>query len=123
VSRHAAHLEVVRALRHEETDQSFALHLQRQRTVELERGRQQHGGSHCFPEQLLHGGWIVLVLAKARPLIRQAYRVSADRMPLEDESPDEVGIGHGTTDQPANFFFSSSLSCAGFALPAVAFMT
>ena len=115
-------LEIVRALRHQQIDQPLALQLQRERAVELERGGQQHDRAHRLAEQLLHGGWIVLVLAQVQPGVRQAHRVAANRMPFENEATNEIRPS-ATVHQPASFFFSRSLSCAGFALPPVAFMT
>ena len=94
VPRHGAHLEVVRALRHQQVDQSLALQLQRERAVELERGGQQHHRAHRLAQQLLHGGWIVLVFAQIEPGARQAHGVTADGMPFEDEATDEIGLGH-----------------------------
>ncbi len=90
VPRHAAHLEVVRALRHQQVHEALALQLQRERAVELERGGEQHHRAHRFAQQLLHGGRIVLVLAQVQPGARETHGVAADRMPFENETPDAV---------------------------------
>jgi hypothetical protein len=95
VARHAAHLEVVRALRDEQTDEALALQLQRDRAVELERRREQHDGADRLAEQLLHGGRIVLVLAQFLPRAADAHRVTADGMPFEIETPNEIRLTHG----------------------------
>ena len=92
--RHATHLEVVGALRDEQIDEAFALKLQRERAVELERRGEQHDGADRLAQQLLHGGWIVLVLAQPLPRAGHAHRVTADGMPFEDEAPDEIRLGH-----------------------------
>jgi hypothetical protein len=90
VARHAPHLEVVRALRDQQVHQALALQLQRQRAVELERGREQHGRGHGLAQQLLHGGWVVLVLAQVEPRAAHAHGMAADGIPLENESADPV---------------------------------
>ena len=84
----------MRALRHQQIDQSLALHLQRERTVELERGGQQQHCANRLAEQLLHGGRIVLVLTQHLPGLRQAHRVTADGMPFQYEATNEIGPGH-----------------------------
>lgn len=52
----------------------------------------------------------------------ERHPVATQRVALEGETADavEIVLGHG---QPASFFFSSSFSCAGLALPPVAFIT
>jgi hypothetical protein len=92
VPRHGAHLEVMRALRHQQVDQSLTLQLQRKRAIELERGSQQQHRAHRFAQQLLNGGRIVLVFSQALPCGRHAHRVAADRMPFQDEATDEIGL-------------------------------
>ncbi len=92
MARHGAHLKVMGALCDQQVHQALALQLQRQRAVELQRGREQHHGPHGFAEQLLHGGWIVLVLAQFQPRARETRGVAADRMLLEHEATDAIGI-------------------------------
>jgi hypothetical protein len=111
VPRHGAHLEIMRALRDQQAHQALALQLQRERAVELERGREQHHGADGFTQQLLHGGWIVLVLAQLQPGARETHGVPANGMLLEYEAPDPIRFTHGRrvspgfTGQPA---FSSA---------------
>ncbi len=85
----------MRALRDQQAHQPLALQLQRQRTVELERGGQQHHRAHRLAQQLLHDGWIVLVFAQIEPGARQSHHVTTYGMPLEDETADDVGSTHG----------------------------
>jgi hypothetical protein len=90
VSRHRPDLEIMRALSDQQADEPFALHLQREYTVEFQCGRKQHHGPDSLAQQMLDGGRIVLVFAQCQPGLREANRVAADRMPLEHETPDEV---------------------------------
>ena len=71
-------------------------------------------------QQLLYHRWIVLVFAQIEPRAREIHGVTTYGMPFEDEAADAIRIGHRY--QPASFFFKSSLSCAGLALPPVAFI-
>ena len=92
VARHRPYFEIMRALRDQQADEPLALQLQGEHTVELQRGREQHYGPDSFAQQMLDGGRIVLVFAQCQPGLRQANCVAADRMPLEYETPDEVGL-------------------------------
>ena len=90
MARHRAHLEVMRALRHQQVDESFALQLQRECAVELERGGEQHHGGNGLAHQLLDGRRIFLVLAQLEPRAGEPRGVAADGVPLEYEATDPV---------------------------------
>ena len=65
------------------------------------------------------------MLEQCEPAGIQVHQLPAHRQSFENETAQAVPIVHGGAgrDQPPSFFFNSSFSCAGFALPAVAFIT
>lgn len=119
--RDRADPEVMGALRDEQADGAIALHLQGKAAFELQRRGEQHRGGGCLAEQVAHGRGIGRMLAQRRPTRLELHELPAHRVLLEQEAAHAIGAGspaHG----PASFLFSRSLSCAGFALPCVAFM-
>ena len=64
---------------------------------------------------------VVAVLAQCQPGGTEAHELAAHVLMLGDETADDIRVGGRA--HPDSFFFSSSLSCAGLALPPVAFMT
>ena len=103
----------------------------------LERGGQQQHRAHRLTQQLLHRGRIVLMLAQAparhSTVARRGRGSDAVRGRIDERDPDHSLRKRAHSIKPRllagahfsqlSFFFNSSLSCAGLALPPVAFMT
>ena len=120
VARDAADRVPVRALREHQPHGPGSLELQRQPALELERARHQRGRGHRLAERGRDGLRVLVVLDRRAPARVEAHQVAAHRQPFEHEPVQQVARSrHG----PASIFFSSSFTCAGFALPAVAFIT
>ncbi len=116
-----AHAESARALREQQMHGTGALQLQREHAVELDRGGEQQRRGDRFTEDVAYGLRIGAMLDQRPPRGVEMHQVAANRISLEDESVQAVAIVHQRP--PSNLAFSSSLSCAGFARPWVAFIT
>ena len=120
VARDAADGVAVRALREDEPHRPRPLELQGQPALELERARHQRRGRHRLAERGGDGLGIRLMLDRRAPARVEPHQVAADRETLEQEAVQQVARRR---HEPESIFFSNSFSWAGFALPAVAFIT
>ncbi len=113
--RHRPHREAVGAFDQHQVHGSLAAQLQRQQTVELERGRQQRGGNHRLAEAVAHLRRIVVVLHHRGPRGPEVHQLPAERVTLEDEAAKRIGLRHAgqatRTGMPSVRIFSAH--CAG----------
>ncbi len=119
MARDAADGVTVRALGKHEAHRPRPFELQGQPALELERARHERRRGHRFAERGGNGLGILMMLDCRAPARVEPHQVAANRETLEQEAVQQVARGR---HDPESIFFSSSFSCAGFALPAVAFI-
>lgn len=121
VAGETAQPQATRTLREQKMHGSLALELEREHTIELDGGGEQERSGHRLAEQSADRGGVLAMLDQRAPGGIEMDQMPADRIVLEHEAMQAVSIMHQLP--PPNLALRSSLSCAGFALPEVAFIT